>query len=197
MNASNEIGSTSNEIGVDGSLNRSTSNEIGVVSGLKNQKSETETFITLVRGDLFTAPPGWCLGHCVSRDLHMNKGIARTFRQRFGRVGDLVAQQCGIGSVAFIENVVSRTTTTPTSVLTPIPAIFYLITKEKYWGKPTYATFRASLEELCKIMISKGLTKLAIPRIGCGLDRLNWSRVSSILEEVFKGSGVSIRVYSL
>lgn len=33
--------------------------------------------------------------------------------------------------------------------------------------------------------------------IGCGLDRLNWDRVSRILEEVFSGSDISITVYSL
>lgn len=33
--------------------------------------------------------------------------------------------------------------------------------------------------------------------IGCGLDRLNWDQVSSILEQVFGDSGISITVYSL
>lgn len=33
--------------------------------------------------------------------------------------------------------------------------------------------------------------------IGCGLDRLNWDRVSEILEQVFSGSDISITVYSL
>lgn len=33
--------------------------------------------------------------------------------------------------------------------------------------------------------------------IGCGLDRLQWKRVSEILEQVFKHTNISITVYSL
>ena len=34
-------------------------------------------------------------------------------------------------------------------------------------------------------------------RIGCGLDGLQWNRVSRILEEVFKHTDISITIYSL
>lgn len=34
-------------------------------------------------------------------------------------------------------------------------------------------------------------------RIACGLDRLQWDRVSEMLEQVFKPSHISITIYTL
>lgn len=39
--------------------------------------------ITEVSGDLFTASKEYSIGHCVSADLRMGKGIAVKFRQDF------------------------------------------------------------------------------------------------------------------
>jgi hypothetical protein len=41
------------------------------------------------------------------------------------------------------------------------------------------------------------ITKLAIPYIGCGLDRLNWDEVKDVIEDVFEDTDVEILVCSL
>lgn len=140
--------------------------------------------IHLHRGDLFQAEHGnkVALAHCVSRDLHMGKGIATLFKQKFGRVRDLKAQGKGVGQVAVLDD---ETT-----------VVYYLITKEKYYGKPTYDTLRASLEECCRDAQARGIERLNIPRLGCGLDRLKWPRVLQILTEVFRNV-LQIHVYAL
>ena len=46
-----------------------------------------------------------------------------------------------------------------------------------------------------EIMEANELRDLAMPRIGCGLDGLEWNRVKGIIEEVFKQSNVNIRIY--
>jgi len=46
--------------------------------------------VTEVRGDLFTSPDS--LAHCVSRDLHMGKGIATAFKKQFGGIYELRQQ---------------------------------------------------------------------------------------------------------
>jgi len=46
--------------------------------------------ITEVQGDLFTSSDS--LVHCVSRDLHMGKGIATEFKKQFGGVDELRQQ---------------------------------------------------------------------------------------------------------
>ncbi|KAG5877222.1 hypothetical protein JTB14_036430 [Gonioctena quinquepunctata] len=47
---------------------------------------------TIARGDLFSVPRHFALAHCVSSDFKMSKGIALTFKQRFGRVDILLRQ---------------------------------------------------------------------------------------------------------
>merc|ERR1712241_1412478 len=45
-------------------------------------------------------------------------------------------------------------------------------------------------------MRRKGVEGVAMPRIGCGLDLLEWRRVKRLLEEVFEDSDVKIVVYT-
>ena len=45
-----------------------------------------------VKGDLFSCPSSTSLAHCVSEDMHMGKGIATLFKQKFGGVGELKSQ---------------------------------------------------------------------------------------------------------
>jgi len=45
---------------------------------------------TEVRGNLFNSSDS--LVHCVSRDLHMGKGIATEFKKQFGSVDELREQ---------------------------------------------------------------------------------------------------------
>ena len=43
-------------------------------------------------GDLFSAPVTASLAHCVSADLHMGKGVAVEFRNRFQGIKELKEQ---------------------------------------------------------------------------------------------------------
>ena len=45
-----------------------------------------------MKGDLFDCPETDSLVHCVSEDLRMGKGIAVTFKKKFGGVEELEAQ---------------------------------------------------------------------------------------------------------
>lgn len=73
-----------------------------------------------------------------------------------------------------------------------------LVTKEKYWQKPTYETIRMALEDAeflcCEGTMNDENVKLAMPRIGCGLDKLEWSKVKAIIAEVFVDTDVEILV---
>ena len=75
--------------------------------------------------------------------------------------------------------------------------IYYLVTKDRYFHKPTLGDLRRSLEcAQCHCQLH-GVTRLAMPRIGCGLDRLNWPDVSQLLDEIFVNNGIGVTVYSL
>lgn len=136
-----------------------------------------------VTGDLFSCPKDEALAHCISEDCRMGAGIAVTFRKRFGGVDELKKQKKHTGQCAVLERD-SR-------------FIYYLITKKRASQKPTYDDLRTSLEDMRSHCEENGVTKISMPRIGCGLDRLAWARVSKILEQVFKHTNISITVYSL
>ena len=110
-------------------------------------------------GDLFQLDSSFALAHCVSVDLRMGAGIAVLFRDKFGGVAELREQRPEIGGVCYLKR--ER-------------YVFYLITKAVYRDKPTYDNLTASLEH-CKAMCeSLEVRKLGIPRLGCGLDGLQW-----------------------
>lgn len=50
----------------------------------------------------------------------------------------------------------------------------------------------------CRFIFQKqnDVTKVALPRIGCGLDGLEWDKVKDILHEVFGNESVEIVVYN-
>lgn len=71
------------------------------------------------------------------------------------------------------------------------------ITKTRYFHKPTYKTLRSSLECMKAHIVDNSVAHLCIPRIGCGLDRLEWEQVSEMIQEVFHDVSITITVYSL
>lgn len=59
---------------------------------LKAASTSRKLQLSEVKGDLFSCPDSASLVHCVSEDLHMGKGIATLFKQKFGGVGELKSQ---------------------------------------------------------------------------------------------------------
>lgn len=132
--------------------------------------------------DLFTVDNKYYLAHCISDDFALGKGIAVEFRNRYN-MGSKLRQLYpnGLGGVGcvLIENV------------------FNLITKEKYWHKPTYLTLKRSLQDMRDIVLENDIKYIAMPRIGCGLDRLQWVNVKEILNEVLGDLDIEILVCRL
>ena len=52
----------------------------------------------------------------------------------------------------------------------------------------------AVLMDMCRICKDKEINKIAMPKIGCGLDRLNWDNVYEIIKDVFKDTDVEILI---
>ena len=69
------------------------------------------------------------------------------------------------------------------------------VTKEKYFHKPTYASLRSSLEAMRDHAIQHNVKEIAMPKIGCGLDKLEWVKVVEVIKEVFLGTKIHIKVY--
>ena len=139
--------------------------------------------ITTEKRDLFTMPQGYYLAHCISADFALGAGIAKTFdsvyNMRFKLFRNYDNYEYRGGDALLIDNV------------------FNLVTKQKYWHKPTYDSVREALEMMKEYMDFEGVTKLAMPRIASGLDRLEWSKVYEIICEVFDDTDIEIVVCEL
>ena len=139
--------------------------------------------LTEVCGDLFTAPPDHSLCHCVSRDFRLGKGIAKLFRNKFGRIDELKSSGANVGQIGVLKE--------------KERFIYNLVTKEVYSGKPTYSSLRLCLEEMKRHAVTHGVTNISMPLIGCGLDGLNWPKVRDLVKEIFQKEEINITVYSL
>jgi O-acetyl-ADP-ribose deacetylase (regulator of RNase III) len=162
-------------------LHRETSNPTEKQSA--NDSKETGSVLTEVKGDLFGCPNDFSLAHCVSVDLAMGKGIAVLFKKQFGRVEELKKQNKQIGEVAVL-NQLNR-------------YAYYLITKQRYFNKPSYESLAASLEAMLNHAKQHKVKNIAMPKIGCGLDGLLWPKVREILLSLFSNTGIQITIYSI
>ncbi|XP_054263344.1 uncharacterized protein LOC128986823 isoform X2 [Macrosteles quadrilineatus] len=151
---------------------------------VKNQQVQgtiKQNIVKQIPGDLFSAPHDFALAHCVAQDFRMGSGIAVKFKNEFKRVGELLDQNVSVGGCAHLD-VDGR-------------FIFYLVTKEFSIGKPRYEDLHSSLIALKEKCLQFRVKKLAMPRIGCGLDRLDWSRVKTDINQVFYNTDIEIQIY--
>lgn len=139
--------------------------------------------ITTEKRDLFTMPQGYYLAHCISADFALGAGIAKVFdsvyNMRFKLFRHYDNYTYDGGDSLMIGNV------------------FNLVTKDKCWHKPTYDSMREALEMMKEEMDFLDITKLAMPKIGCGLDKLSWDKVYDIICEVFEDTDIEIVICEL
>lgn len=137
----------------------------------------TETY-----GDLFSANRNSSLAHCVSRDFKMTQGIAYSFKKKFSGALELLSQNANVGGLAILRREARY--------------IYYLVTKERYFDKPTMATLESSLRALRRHVVRHNVSSISMPRIGCGLDKLQWPAVSKLIYDVFKYVDIEINIYT-
>ena len=133
--------------------------------------------LKIENGDLFHLKNTHYLAHCISQDMGMNAGIAVKFNVVYNMRNKLknIYTKLELGCI-LVDNV------------------FNLVTKEKYWGKPNYASIEHSLIKMRDIVKRKKIKKIAMPKIGCGLDKLKWNKVKQIIENVFYDVDIEIIV---
>ena len=137
------------------------------------------SFLTEVYGDVFSTKHS--LGHCVSADFKMGRGIARAFKEKFGNVRQLKqshAMAGGLATIAIGEQFV-----------------YYLVTKRRYFQKPTYTALRSALIAMRNHAQANNISHIALPKIGTGLDKLSWATVKGIIKDTFKEGDIHIVIY--
>lgn len=134
--------------------------------------------------DLFTVQQGYYLAHCISGDYSLGAGIAAQFvdvynmRYKLHRHYPIPDGEkfANVGKALLVDNV------------------FNLVTKARVFHKPTYDDLYETLMDMKEQCIEWDIDKLAIPKLGCGLDRLDWLLVKDIIEDVFEDMDIEILV---
>lgn len=136
--------------------------------------------------DLFTVSDDYYLAHCISADFGMGKGIVVEFNKRFNMKQILQSKYPDYLNQWAHNKMIGD--------CIHEGRVFNLITKERYYNKPTYRSLTTALIKLKEFCIDKQITKLAMPVIGCGLDRLEWVKVKDLIDDVFRGLDIEILV---
>lgn len=137
-----------------------------------------------IKKDLFDVPSKYYLAHCINGSYNLGAGIAKTFRDRLFMQSKLRSiypieegeESMYIGNALLVGNV------------------FNLVTKAHHYDKPTYEALCSALLDMRNQCRTLGVTHLAMPKIGCGLDGLDWDRVSAMIKEVFSDLDIDILV---
>lgn len=124
--------------------------------------------LELKRQNLFYVPDDYYLAHCISADYNLGAGIAVDFNKKFHLKNKL--KQLGSGKY-------------PDCIL--IDEVFNLVTKNKYFNKPTYSSLEKSLQMMKNIMIERNINKIATYKLGCTRDKLSWPKVRELIESIF------------
>lgn len=136
--------------------------------------------------DLFSVQKDYYFAQCISADFGMGAGIAVQFKERFNTKDRLTK---------IYPNYLSEYKSSEESgdcILQD--KVFNLITKERYWNKPTYVSITEALIKMRELCNLGSIKKVAMPTIGAGLDKLDWDKVSTLIKDVFKDTDIEILV---
>ena len=134
--------------------------------------------------------------HCISRDYALGAGIAVTFNKKYN-----IRNTLKLMAKDYPETLKQK--------CIRVDNVFNLITKDKYWQKPTYLSLKEALIEMKESierriesneyykkvderLVDNNIYKLVMPKIGCGLDKLSWDKVEPMIKEIFNDLDIEI-----
>lgn len=137
------------------------------------------------KGNLFAMGDEYTFVHCISKDCAMGAGIAVSFNEMFP---DMKRE--------LKRTVYNNKMNTPCTILykDDTRSVFNLITKNLYFQKPTLSSIKHCIKEMKMICEQNNIKYLAMPKIGCGLDKLNWDIVREIIKSEFEDTNIQIEV---
>lgn len=138
-----------------------------------------------IKQDIFTIDSKYALGHCISLDCKMGAGISVEFVKRHPKMRDELKKCIQDNNLSF-PTIIGYTDNGE--------IVLNLINKEKSWHKPTNCTIRECIRNSVVLCNKMGIKYLALPKIGCGIDKLNWEDVKEIIKEEFKDTDIEILI---
>ena len=123
------------------------------------------------------------IAHCISADAKMSKGFAETICRRVNGLQKFCRKaKTNVGSALPYWHPESNN------------FIYNLVTKSKFFKKPTLDNPRISLENMRGHDLLNNTTTISLPKIGCGLDKLQWTDVFKLIQDTFIYSGIQIQI---
>lgn len=119
------------------------------------------------------------IAHCISGDFTLGAGLAKKINDKYDMSNKLKNQFTYVNG-NYCSYLIDR--------------VFNLVTKNVYQDKATYDALRMALEDMKLNLYYMDVKKIAIPKIGCGKDKLDWNVVEALLEEVFDDCDIEIEV---
>ena len=133
---------------------------------------------------------GELIAHCVSSDFEMGIGVAKVLAELEPEMREDL-----IHSFPKKRN---RGDFKP-MVVSYKEKIWNLVTKYRYFDKPTVTEVKESLLELRYSMRcwfgESAVKKISMPMIASGADKIPWDITKELLEEIFEGDEFVITVY--
>ena len=143
--------------------------------------------LTEINGNLFNdinvrglAIPKVHIVQCISADYATGKGFAAEVESRYNIRTALKIYGTGIYPDCLVcQNIIN------------------MVTKSVKNSKPTFETFIRALELVQLYCQQNNISQLIMPRIGSGLDRLNWEDCKRIITTNLISTGIDVTVYNL
>lgn len=150
-------------------------------------------------GDLFEYQDDYVLAHCIAADFGMAGGIAKQFVDKMN-MRDRLKNWAYENHIKVAQNPygsygVTRPELLGKAVL--VDGTFNLITKLWTYEQPTYENLHESLMDMRRQVQELDIKKLAMPKIGCGIDGLSWVAVFAMIMTTFKDMDIEITIVSL
>ena len=141
-----------------------------------------------IKGDMFNYidPNKDFIAHCISADFALGAGIAKTIEEKYHIRDILKAGPFANKKYVKDDGFVIVTGT-----------VFNLVTKGKYYEKPSYTSIHNAIFALAEHCHVRGINDIHMPEIGCGLDGLKWKIVFGYICSAFIPYGINVYIYHL
>ena len=150
--------------------------------------------MTVVVKDLLTMPTEYVIAHNIDAgEVALGAGVARLLADKFPDLREKCKEYAveNFNSVGLVYRYTNGD-----------QVIYNMYTKAHVWynamNKMTMEEYhenaRSCLTIVKEEMIKNGETKLAIPKIGCGLDRCRWADMENTIKSVFEDTDIEIVV---
>ena len=124
------------------------------------------------------------IGHCIPADARMSEGFAVFLSHRYpGLRSTCRKARLFMGQLYLFR------------VSTGKRYFYNLVTEERFCDKPNLSTLSKTLETMKIHASMNGVSTIATPKLGCGLDHMNWQEVVKLLRNIFAYVDVQLVVY--